>query len=78
MNKAETESLAQKNPRPAFSICLILQALSSPCETVLYNRWARWDSNPEPRNYELPALAIELQAREEVYFNSVAISPADS
>src|SRR5437588_6552582 len=26
-------------------------------------RWARWDSNPQPRDYESPALTIELQAR---------------
>ncbi len=25
-------------------------------------KWARWDLNPEPRDYESPALTIELQA----------------
>ena len=25
--------------------------------------WARWDSNPRPRDYESPALTTELQAR---------------
>ena len=25
--------------------------------------WARWDSNPEPRDYESPALTVVLQAR---------------
>ena len=26
--------------------------------------WARWGSNPRPRDYESPALTAELQARE--------------
>src|SRR5438067_1331150 len=25
--------------------------------------WARWDSNPRPRDYESPALTAELQAQ---------------
>ena len=27
------------------------------------NRWPRWDSNPEPKDYESSALTIELQGR---------------
>ena len=30
-------------------------------------RWARWDLNPEPRDYESPALTIELQALNQLW-----------
>ncbi len=34
------------------------------CSCHFYTKWARRDSNPEPRDYESPALTVELQARE--------------
>ena len=36
------------------------------CPPINYSetaKWARWDSNPRPRDYESPALTAELQAR---------------
>ena len=34
---------------------------------VAVSQWARRDSNPEPRDYESPALTVELQARDVQY-----------
>ena len=30
---------------------------------LIFPRWARRDLNPQPRDYESPALTVELQAR---------------
>src|SRR5579884_1650291 len=38
--------------------------LSADCR---FSWWARRDSNPQPRDYESPALTVELQARSERY-----------
>ena len=38
--------------------------LASLCSKSTSSRWwARWGSNPRPRDYESPALTAELQAR---------------
>lgn len=47
-----------------------------PMQLLQFNWWARWGSNPRPRDYESPALTAELQARRRIEMSRVRRSGA--
>ena len=42
--------------------------------SLILSKWARWGSNPRPRDYESPALTAELQARFLLYHCFIGFS----